>query len=904
MRGKGTLAICFAVVSVMLLAATGGYASEIKLYVSPDGDDAWSGRLAKANAGRTDGPLASFEGARDAVRRLRGKRGALPGPVTVVFADGLYTVSRTIEFGPEDSGTAQKPITYEAAPGANVVFSSGRSISGFKRDGSGKYWVAEVGAVASGEWYFRQLFVGGRRAVRARHPNAHDYWFTMERQLEPYRDGIAVYRNGDIKAWPELKDIEMVLMRVWNISIFRLASVDEKTRTVRLATGVKEASMRRWRGDKRYYLENALRFLDAPGEWFLDRKRGLLYLKPFDEKRFDGADVIAPTVELLMTLKGTSEKPVAHIRFRRLTFAHTRWTLPETGYNGHQGDVAAGASIVGDFVRSVEFRECTFRQLGRYALWLRKACRDNVVTRCEFFDNGGGAIELGENRRTGRESENLTTRNELSHNHIHHNGQVWRGSCGIWVGPASYTSIVYNHVHDHTYTGISVGWTWADHPSAAHHNRVEHNHIHDVMQMMGDGGGVYTLGRQDGTVIRYNVIHDILGWNAQGNGIYTDQGSSGLVIENNLVARTGWGGIGCGTNDNVVRNNIVAFAGRCGLGTYNGNRRRWLRNVVYQKERLLLDARLKGEDNRFDYNLYWHVGDPDPVFPGGYTFGEWQDEMGQDKHSLVADPLFKDVARGDFNLRPDSPAIRLGFKPFALPVIGPGGPDYREDKRLCALFKLRPPRKVLRPRKDRAKIIARPLKGRITLDGRKDAGEWDNTERIEMRETPVGTVHAEERFKSYLHVTYDKTHLYVLIEVPCDVKKLRADGATWPTYDGAEVCLQNVSGKKHGPVFVIRGYASGDSETVTMSGELRRARRLGEAIAYGAEVAGDYWRGEWKIPFAECGIDPEKDTKIWFNAGVRRAHEGKWIIWTGTGGSTHELYNAGDLVLGPAPSGE
>ena len=111
-------------------SAVGGDTEAIGLFVSPEGNDTWSGRFPRVNAQKTDGPLASFAGARDAIRGLRGKTGELKRPVRVNFADGTYHVGETILFTPIDSGTKACPVTYRAAPGAKVVISGARVISG------------------------------------------------------------------------------------------------------------------------------------------------------------------------------------------------------------------------------------------------------------------------------------------------------------------------------------------------------------------------------------------------------------------------------------------------------------------------------------------------------------------------------------------------------------------------------------------------------------------------------------------------------------------------------------------------------------------------------------------------------------------------------------------------------
>ncbi|MCS6831427.1 MAG: hypothetical protein NZ749_12400 [bacterium] len=157
-----------------MLMTTAFAQTPIYLYVSPNGNDSWSGRQPRPNASRTDGPLASLKGARDAVRRLKAS-GQLRTPVHVRFASGSYPLTEPVVFTPEDSGTAQSPIIYEAAPNAKPVLEGGRRIRGFREWKNG-IWAAEIPEVREGKWYFRQLFVNDKRAVRARSPNRFYYY--------------------------------------------------------------------------------------------------------------------------------------------------------------------------------------------------------------------------------------------------------------------------------------------------------------------------------------------------------------------------------------------------------------------------------------------------------------------------------------------------------------------------------------------------------------------------------------------------------------------------------------------------------------------------------------------------------------------------------------------------------
>ncbi|HUV66635.1 MAG TPA: hypothetical protein VMW24_22300, partial [Sedimentisphaerales bacterium] len=191
------------VIGVVLSLAWGGQAGAVNLHVCIEGRDGWSGTLAQPNAGRTDGPLATLTGARDAIRRLK-SRGPLAEPVRVIVADGTYALAGPLVLTHLDSGTQACPISYEAASGAKPVFTGGRSITRF-RQGPDGLWEARLPEVASGEWYFEQLFVNGRRAVRARTPNEFYYYMSdiAEQILEKGRSRTATQARQTVRARPE-----------------------------------------------------------------------------------------------------------------------------------------------------------------------------------------------------------------------------------------------------------------------------------------------------------------------------------------------------------------------------------------------------------------------------------------------------------------------------------------------------------------------------------------------------------------------------------------------------------------------------------------------------------------------------------------------------------------------------
>jgi len=239
---------------------------------------------------------------------------------------------------------------------------------------------------------------------------------------------------------------------------------------------------------------------------------------------------------------------------------------------------------------------------------------------------------------------------------------------------ADQNTVAHNHIHHLCYTGISCGWVWGYGPSVSRDNRIEFNHIHDVGQkILSDMGGIYLLGQQPGTVVRGNVIHDVDSWSYGGWGIYTDEGSSNILIENNLVYRTKSGGFHQHYGkDNVVRNNIFALAREEQIARSRAEPHKsftFEHNIVYFTDGPLFGKNWTGDGFALDFNLYWNAAGKAVTFPGG-TAPQWQ-KRGFDKHSMVADPKFRDPTKGDFTLAADSPALKLGFKPLDPTSAGP-----------------------------------------------------------------------------------------------------------------------------------------------------------------------------------------------------------------------------------------
>jgi len=518
--------------------------AKIEICVAPGGNDSGPGSEAS--------PLATPAGAQKAVRQR--VAAGLDGDVTVTLRGGTYELAQPLVFGAEDSGSEKFAITYQAAPGEEVYVSGGSPITGWK-PGLGGIRTAQVPGVKEGKWYFRQLFVNGRRALRARSPNANTadpYWQLTGAALSADRKRytLSLAAKG-LSSWKNISDVEAVVFGNWEITRKRLESVDVKSGVVTLAPPHSEGHGAIRPGPGRWcYFENAREMLDQPGEWYLDRSTGVLSYLPRAGEDMAKARVAAPRLERLVVVKGTPDRPVRNLHFKGLRFVHTDWALPAIGYMGIQAchystrdhwgkgwGVIPGAIQLESAVDTT-LEDGSASHLGGSGIELGPRCRNCAVVGNRLADISGNGVMVAGPNDEARAPADI----RVSNNHVHACGIGQAGAVGIWVGFARGTVVTHNLVHDLPYSGISVGWQWNPQPTACKANRVEYNHVYDVMNRLCDGGCTYTLGFQPGTVIRGNHLHDVkrsrFAQGAPNNGMFIDEGSKGFLFEQNVIYST------------------------------------------------------------------------------------------------------------------------------------------------------------------------------------------------------------------------------------------------------------------------------------------------------------------------------------------------------------------------------
>jgi len=516
-------------------------------YVSPEGSDQHPGSKAK--------PFLTLQKAQEIVRAELAKGNKQN--ITVLLAEGRYFIPSPLQFNHADSGNEGSMVTYKARNGAHPIISGGIEIIGWEQKQPG-LWVANIPDEVGNEG-FRELFADGERYSRARHPNEG---FLRVAEVGTDRRTNFRFHAGDFPVPADFRQVELVLLHDWSITRIPLAEIDYQQHRITAidsigAKGLYFFNLDNWEKDPRYFLENDMAFLDSPGEWFFDKNEKTVYLmlpEGADPKQMNITIPVAGPH--LLVLEGTEQQKVRNITFEGISFEHCAWQLPDGTYAGIQAchfdsrSATGGWSVVppaiyGEWAENVNFRNCRFSKLGGSGIWLSTGCNGCTVADSYFEDISGNAVMIGEGRDRMVNGEvwwktvpeQTASGNNVIGNTITRCGQQFYGAVGIWCGFTASTRIIGNHLYNLPYTGISVGWEWSPAPTPCRDNHLTNNHIHHVMQVLSDGGGIYMLGLQPGSTLTGNLIHDIPlnAGRAESNGMFLDEGTTDVTVSENII---------------------------------------------------------------------------------------------------------------------------------------------------------------------------------------------------------------------------------------------------------------------------------------------------------------------------------------------------------------------------------
>ncbi|MBK8977303.1 MAG: right-handed parallel beta-helix repeat-containing protein [Planctomycetes bacterium] len=527
------------------LLASAALAQTPVVHVAPDGDD--------ARQGSATAPLRSLARARDRLRELR-SAAAPPVGGEVVLHAGTWHLGEPLRLDPADGGTAAASVTWRAADGAAVTISGGRRLAPVVAAADGRL-TAPLGGLRP-----RELFVDGARRPRARTP---DTGFLRVVAAAPDRRSGFSFEPGAVAAVDDVTAVELVFLHDWSVSRIGLASLDPAAGTLvtrdPIGAAAAHYAIDNFEPHPRFWLEGSPRFLDAPGEWCVDAAADTLVYAPLPGEDPAAIELVVPVAPALLDVRGDEIAPVCGLHFAGIRFAHAAWQPPAHGYaegqaTFHEPRTAAGGDILRQpvppalhFERAVDcsLRDCEISHLGTAGVRFGSRTARCELRDCVVDDVAGNGVMIGEDgHRTvdGRPwwqaaPEQAASDTAVVGCTIARCGQQFFGAVGIWVGFARGARITRNELRDLPYTGVSLGWRWNPEPTPVRDLLVADNHIHHVMQVLSDGGGIYTLGLQPGTVLSGNRIHDVpvnLG-RAESNGMFLDEGTTGILVEGNVI---------------------------------------------------------------------------------------------------------------------------------------------------------------------------------------------------------------------------------------------------------------------------------------------------------------------------------------------------------------------------------
>ena len=734
--------------------------TEPVVYVSPEGSDHWTGTAPEKRGNRglkIIGPMRTVRHAMLVAREWRRRGRAVPS-VRIELRGGRYPITFPLEIGPEDRG-----LTLAGTPGEEVVFDGSIPLEGgeVSREADG-CWSFDVSDVLVHDGAFGSLFVDGGRRRMARFPEdgylqvkeAPERFPGLENNLALVQ-GVRRFRIDpeEVAEVGDLTGTRIIILNRWIIERLRIESWNPETGDV-VTDRPTRLFLKPEQGDGpkgcRFYLEKLRGVPATPGTWTLDEAGARLLYRPLSGETLESADVRVPVTRQFVRVMGGSEggNPVTGVELNNLRFRYADYSEPDNRFlwwdpyrpesewtrrdtcrhfvevNGAdprtdsgsmpQAAVNVPGALQFEAAEDCAVVDCEVGGVGFYAIGARRGCRHLRLEGNYLHDLGAGGV-IGEGTGVDGPEADRTGYLRITDNTIEGTGHVFPAACGVTLVHVHRCVVAHNHIHDLSYSGLSLGWVWGYSESPSYGHLVEKNHIHDVGVRgdLSDMGGIYLLGYQPGTLLRGNFIHDVNRAAYGGWGLYPDEGSSGLTVENNVVAR-------CASEclhehfgrQNAYRNNIFAHGAESLIRLSPDSRgfcydfppqgTTFLRNILLGDGvpvfvDLLSYFREDGPPLFSDLNLYWDESKKDatvvlhektppvPPPPGTpcthdedryFSLAEFA-RADRDGHSVAADPGFADPANNDFSLPEDSPARKTGFQPIDLSDVGPRNAEDR-----------------------------------------------------------------------------------------------------------------------------------------------------------------------------------------------------------------------------------
>ena len=661
----------------MALSTLLSCSSPTEIHVSPKGDDHATGTRAH--------PFKTLTRAQTEV--LNRARSLENSQLRVILHEGIYQIQEPLHFSWKDEAGSNNTLIWMAAPNETPIISGAMPLKA-KTSPDGLITTSYSGLDNRFD-----LYVNGQRAQRARTPN-HGFF-----QFEAVKEEVLLQGQGRApqkarqtlflprEAQNQLKNLsDSALRKVrfhsffkWDNTIRYLSEKGPQQATY-LTEGAGMKPWNKMNSGTRFFLENYEEALDAPGEW-LARNNEIRYL-PRESEKAPINELLVPQTSQWLIIEGKPEQKVRNLIFEGLTFQHTNYSLPPTGFEPAQAASTIDAAVMIDHAENIEFRNCSFQHTGQHGIWFRKGVTHSAMDKCLLSDLGGGGVRIGD-MMIPTDSLNATGHIRIDNCIIQSGGYNFPSAVGVWIGQSSDNQITHNDIADFRYSGVSVGWTWGYGPSSAQNNHINYNHIHHLgWALLSDMAAVYTLGISQGTQVNHNRVHDIQAFSYGGWGLYTDEGSSHITMANNLVYNTKTGGFHQHYGrENEIRNNVFAYAQQYQLQATRVEDHlsfTFENNIVIGAEGVMLAGAWKNIRVNMDHNCYWFRDGKAFNFVD-LDFKTWQQQTGHDQNSLIADPGTIDVIKGTYHLK-NAITDSIGFVPFTPDEAGVYGEDEWKKK--------------------------------------------------------------------------------------------------------------------------------------------------------------------------------------------------------------------------------
>lgn len=657
---------------------------ENDIYLSSAGND--------SNDGKENSPLLTPGAAKQLAADKRNS--GVTGHITVWIDEGEYAFDKALIFTSDDA----EDVSYIAVPGKKVIFTGAATITGWREDTlNGKTCLSA--AIPEGASH-TSVFKNGKTVPQTRYPE--DGYFRIDN--ENHEGSKFTQENtpwsltrGDLELTPskdqETKSFanpECVTVRVlhrWVDDFSKLTGYDAERNRITFSSPLSAIVEK---GD-RYYFENVMESFDRPGEWYSDNDR--IYYIPLEGETVNNLDISVALTDRLISIDGCS-----NLYFEGVEFCNTDSRFPEpekgawlasSGLRFPQAEYDCGGAFEATACSGINIKYCNFSNIGLYAVKFNRLVKDSSVIGCTILNMGAGGVFIhGFNEK---EETRITEKITVKDNLIDGYGRYFYSAIGILLTHARNCELSNNEICNGYYSAISDGWLWGYSYSVTENNRICNNLIYNIGQgWLSDMGGIYTLGRQRGTVLSGNVIHNVAADPGQGGyggwGIYLDEGSQFIVVEKNLVYN-------CGSQsyhqhygeNNVVQNNIFALSkegqmtssfghgeSQVGYEDEETHNEFTLKNNIFLTDNTAIYVKVCNHTFKDDTNLYWDLTNGRNVFNDYHDDGKAEERIFRNKMSseyglyasaVFADPGFKDPKNADFTLPDSNSALtEIGFE--------------------------------------------------------------------------------------------------------------------------------------------------------------------------------------------------------------------------------------------------